>query len=236
VLLDLCLIPLAYYAAYRLRFEGVGLPSNYPFFLQSLPVVIAIQLLSLFAVGAYRGTWRYFGMMDAVVLGKGVLVGTVAAQMILLYAYRFQSYSRAVFVIYAALLMLLLSGTRASFRLVGEFVMRRRSVGRRCIIYGTEGASLATIREAFGDGVALRIVGFVDDDPVQRRMTVGGYSVLGNHADLLALIGRGDVDSIVLNTRLVDVERLQELEQACRDHQVELLRLQIHLRRLSEAS
>jgi UDP-GlcNAc:undecaprenyl-phosphate GlcNAc-1-phosphate transferase len=236
VLLDLCLIPLAYYAAYLLRFEGSQLAPNYPFFVQSLPVVIAAQLLSLFVVGGYRGTWRYFGMMDAVVFGKGVLLGTVAAQMILLYAYRFQSYSRAVFVIYAAILMLLLSGSRASFRLLAEFVLRRRAVGQRCIIYGTEGASLATIREAFGPGVALKIVGFVDDDAMHQRMRVGGYSVLGDYGNLLTFIDRGEIDCVVLNTPLIDVERLQKLEETCRNHEVELLRLQINLRRMSEAS
>ena len=236
VLLDLCLIPLAYYSAYRLRFEGGQLAANYQLFLQSLPVVLAAQLLSLFVVGGYRGTWRYFGMMDAVVFAKGVLLGTVAAQMVILYAYRFQSYSRAVFVIYAALLVLLLSATRASFRLVGEFVLRRTAVGLRCVIYGTAGASLATIREAFGPDVALKIVGFIDDDPAQRRMRVGGYSVLGDHANLLGIIKRHDVDCIVVNTTLVDVDRLQELERVCRDHEVELLRLQINLLRLPAVS
>ena len=54
VLLDLCLIPLAYYSAYRLRFEGVALAEYYPNFLQSLPVVISVQLLALFAVCGYR--------------------------------------------------------------------------------------------------------------------------------------------------------------------------------------
>ena len=72
VMLDLCLIPLAYYTAYRLRFEGGLFAANYPFFMQSLPVVLAAQLLALFVVGGYRGTWRHFGMMDAVVFAKGV--------------------------------------------------------------------------------------------------------------------------------------------------------------------
>jgi len=236
VLLDLCLIPLAYYSAYRLRFEGGQLAANYQLFLQSLPVVLGVQILSLFVVGGYRGTWQYFGMMDAVVFAKGVILGTVAAQIVILYAYRFQSYSRAVFVIYAALLVLLLAGTRASFRLVSEFVLRRRAAGQRCVIYGTDGASLATIREAFGSSVALKIVGFIDDDPARHRMTVGGYSVLGNHADLLSVIQRRDVDCVVLNTHLVDVDRLQELERVCGDHDVELLRLQIHLMRLPNVS
>src|SRR4029450_6756412 len=106
------------------------------------------QLLCLYIAGGYLGTWRYFGLMDAVVFAKGVLIGTVAAQMVILYAYRFVSYSRAVFVIDAALLMLLLAGTRASFRLLGEFVSRHHASGRRCVVYGYgNGASLTTIRE-----------------------------------------------------------------------------------------
>src|SRR2546423_14471657 len=62
VLLDLCLIPLAYYSAYRLRFEGSLLAANYPQFLQSLPVVLAAPLVALFIVGGYRGKGRHFGV------------------------------------------------------------------------------------------------------------------------------------------------------------------------------
>jgi UDP-GlcNAc:undecaprenyl-phosphate GlcNAc-1-phosphate transferase len=236
VMLDLCLIPLAYYTAYRLRFEGDLLAPNYHFFLQSLPVVLAAQLAALFIVGGYRGTWRHFGMMDAVVFAKGVLLGTVAAEMTILYLYRFESYSRAVFVIDAALLMLLLSSTRASFRLVGEFILRRSTLGERCVIYGTNGASLGTIREAFGANISLKVVGFIDDDPMHRHMRVGGYSVLGTHDRLFEMIDRGEIDCVVLNTAIVAVELLQELERRCSAHEVDLLRLHVHLKPLTLAA
>ena len=51
------------------------------------------------------------------------LLGTVSAQIAILYLYRFENYSRSVFIIDAALLILLLSGTRASFRLMAEFMV-----------------------------------------------------------------------------------------------------------------
>jgi UDP-GlcNAc:undecaprenyl-phosphate GlcNAc-1-phosphate transferase len=235
VLLDLCLIPLAYYTAYGLRFEGDQLGANYPLFIQSLPVVIAVQLLSLFLVGGYRGTWRYFGLMDAVVFGKGVILGTATSELVILYLYRFESYSRAVFVIYAALLMLLLASTRASFRLVGEFVLRRRASGRRCVIYGMEGLSLATIREAFGDEIILKVLGFIDDDPMHHRTRVGGYSVLGDLNDLLGIVGRGEVDCVIVNAPIAD-DKLRTLDAVCHEHAVELVKPQLNLRRFSAAS
>jgi UDP-GlcNAc:undecaprenyl-phosphate GlcNAc-1-phosphate transferase len=236
VLLDLCLIPLAYYTAYRLRFEGALLAANYKSFLESLPVVLAVQLLALFAVGGYRGVWRYFGMMDAVVFGKGVVLGTVGAQIVILYAYNFASYSRSVFVIYGVLLILFLCASRGSFRLIGEFINRRHAAGQRCIIYGTAGATPTTIREAFGSATALRIIGFVDDDPLKRRTSVQGYPVVGGFAELLSMIDAGEVDCIVLNTRLVDVDRLQALEDGCRGRDVDLLRLHVDLKPISAAS
>lgn len=236
VLLDLFLIPLAYYMAYRLRFERSLFGSNYQFFLTSLPVVIAAQLAALFVVGAYRGTWRHFGLMDAVVFAKGVVLGTACAVLVILYAYRFENYSRSVFVIYAALLMLLLAGTRGSFRLVGEFIHRRQSDGSRCIVYGLEGANLATIRQAFGEGTPLKIVGFVDDNPAHERRRLGGYPVLGGFDALLALVCTDAVDCVVLNTSLVDVDRLLRLQTDCQAHNVDLLRLHIHLKPLSAVS
>jgi len=89
VLLDFCLIPLAYYCAYRLRFGGAVLLLNYMYFLRSLPVVLAAQLIALFAVGGYRGNWRYFGMMDAVVFVKGIGLGTSASLLVILFGYHF---------------------------------------------------------------------------------------------------------------------------------------------------
>ena len=236
VLLDCCLIPVAYYSAYHLRFgEADVLLRNYPFFLQSLPIVLACQLIALFVVGGYRGTWRYFGMMDAVVFARGVLLGTVSAMMVLLFEYHFVNYSRAVFVIYAALIVLLLAGTRASFRLVGEFTSRRRSVGQRCVIYGTSGASVATIREAFDDQ-PLKIIGFADDDPLQANSRVAGYPVVGDFDRLVTMIDAGEVDCVVVNTRVADVERLQALEAACRTREVALVKIQLNLKPFHLAS
>lgn len=236
LLLDLCLVPLAYYAAYRLRFEGTMFDDNIVYLIQSLPVVLACQLIALQLSGAYRTTWRHFGLMDAVSFGRGVVIGTVAAELILLYAYRFHAYSRSVFVIYAGLLFLLLVASRGSFRLLGEFARRSQSGGRRFVVYGTGPASLATIRDAFGPDESFRMVGFIDDDPQQRRTRVGGYPVVGDIATLIALVESKTVDCVVLNTLLIAVDRMALLEAACQQNGVLLLRLDVHLKPVSAAS
>ena len=125
--------------------------------------------------------------------------------------------------------------SRASFRLVGEFAHRRRSAGQRCVIYGTSGASVATIREAFNDQ-PLKIVGFADDDPLQANARVAGYSVIGDFGRLVTMIAEGEIDCVVVNTRVADVDRLQRLEAVCRTHEVDLVKIQLNLKPFHVAS
>jgi UDP-GlcNAc:undecaprenyl-phosphate GlcNAc-1-phosphate transferase len=227
VLLDFCLVAIAYYFAYRLRFEDPEQFLNeFPNFTSSLPVVLASQLIAFFIVGVYRPVWRYFGLMDAVTVVKGVALGTVTVIVFYLFLYRFFSYSRTVFVIYAALLTMLMIASRASFRLIGEFVNRQRSAGRRAIIYGAgEGATLA-LRELQGAD-AVKLLGFIDDDPRISRMRVQGYAVLGGFSALEVLITTKSLDLVLVASRSVDSARMAALEAACAEHEVELLRLHI---------
>jgi len=234
VLLDLCLIPLAYFTAYRLRFEGDLLAANYPMFLQSLPIMLTSQLLAIFVVGGYRGAWHQFGLMDAVVFVKGVFFGTAAALLGILYVYRFEAYSRSVFVIDAALLVLLLISTRGSFRLIGEFIDRQRPTERRSVIYGTDKNGLAAIRHALGSN-PMKIVGFVDDNAMNRHMRVNGYRVLGGYEALGRLIASRAIECVVINAPPPTIERLRELEVACSAAGIELLALKVDLKRLLPA-
>ena len=63
-LLDFGLIAVAYYAAYRLRFEGAAFDGNFGFFLQPLPVVVACRLAALGIAGTYRAARGRFGLID----------------------------------------------------------------------------------------------------------------------------------------------------------------------------
>jgi UDP-GlcNAc:undecaprenyl-phosphate GlcNAc-1-phosphate transferase len=232
VLLDFCLVPLSYYAAYRLRFEGPEFVTFFPSFLSSLPIVVGLQIAALFVVGGYRGLWRYFGLMDGVVFAKGVLLGTAAIVVAVVYLFRFEHYSRGVFVIYAALLMLALIGSRASFRLISEFVQRRQS-GRRLVVYGAgDGGSIVSRELMASKTEQYAMVGFIDDDPAKFKTRVHGFTVIGGLDALTNLIAAGGVDDVVISIRTIEPARLKHLEGVCSQHGVTLRRIQFSLERL----
>ena len=233
VILDVCIVTIAYYSAYRLRFEGPEFSAFFRSFLESLPIVVGVQMVALFAVGAYRGVWRHFSLMDGVVFSKAVLFGTLTSVFFVVYLYRFENYSRGVFVIYGALLLLLLGGSRASFRLISEFAQRRRHEGQRLIIYGAGDGAATAVRELLARAPEnYRLLGFVDDDPNLARRRVQGYPVLGDYTSLVSLITNGAVDSVVISTALIDVSRLEELQVLCGANQVSLARVHFKLDQL----
>jgi UDP-GlcNAc:undecaprenyl-phosphate/decaprenyl-phosphate GlcNAc-1-phosphate transferase len=228
VLLDLCLVTIAYWAAYRLRFEGSEFGPAFSAFYRSLPSVLAAQMLALFAVGIYRGVWGFFGLMDTVVVVKGVFMGTLAALLVTLYLFRTENFSRNVFVIDAILLAVLLTASRASFRLMAAALHRNLHAATRVVIYGAGDGSALVASELMKTGDRrYRILGFVDDDPRMQRMRVQGWPVLGGYDSLLSLVTSGAVDAVVISARIIEVDRLRGLESVCGAHGVSLMRLHI---------
>jgi len=236
VILDFCLTTACYYAAYRMRFEDPGdYARNFGMFLQSLPVVVAMQMIAFFIVGVYRGEWRHFGLADTVIAARGVFFGVAGALLTVLYAFHFYAYSRTVFVIYALLLMAAVTLSRASFRLVGEFMRRQRETGRRVVIYGAGDGGGMVINQLLGGETDARIVGFVDDDPRKAGNRVRGYPVLGGFSALTVLIQSGSIDAVIISPRQIAPERLNNLRVLCADANIALSQMTVGIQPLVES-
>jgi UDP-GlcNAc:undecaprenyl-phosphate GlcNAc-1-phosphate transferase len=229
VVLDLLIASACYYAAYRLRFEDPeDFMKNFSNFTGSFPLVIGVQMVAFFVVGVYRGVWRHFGMNDALVITRGIFFGAVTSQLFILYVYRFFSYSRTVFAIYAGLLLISMTLARASLRLAGEFMQRQRQTGRRVAIYGADdGGTLALSQLSRREDEIMRVLGFVDDDPRRAGARIGGYPVIGNFRALEVLITTRSVDLVVIASQQVTPERVHNLQTLCRANAVSLTRLNV---------
>mgnify|MGYP001350143601 FL=1 len=64
------------------------------------------------------------------------VVGAIAAALIFIYMFRGENYSRTVLIIYAIVVVLMVTGSRASFRVISDALQRRRQTGRRIVVYG----------------------------------------------------------------------------------------------------
>ncbi len=229
VILDLCLVSIAYYGSYIVRFDR-DFPLYYDLLVKSLPIVIACHLSSFFIVGVYRGLWRYVSAHDFIVYAKGVAMGSVASVLALVYLYRFEGYSRGVFIINAMALGLLVVGSRVSFRLVADAADRRLKSRAPVIIYGAGDAGVVTVRELRNNpSYGYRPTGFVDDDPGKTRKRVLDVPVLGGGDDLAEILAVWKPQALIVSTSKLTAARLADVRHACEQAEVPILRLRFGL-------
>jgi UDP-GlcNAc:undecaprenyl-phosphate GlcNAc-1-phosphate transferase len=104
VLVDASLIGASYYWATLMVFrDPEAYLRNAEIFYDTLPIVIAMQLLSFFAMGLYRGLWRAIVAADIVIVLKGVVLGMLATQAFLFVYYGYAPISWMVVVIQAVI-------------------------------------------------------------------------------------------------------------------------------------
>lgn len=199
VLLDVCLITFSYYSAYLLRFEG-EIGTNLDFFVRSLPILVAFQIVWFFYFGIYKGIWERVGLKDLFVYAKAITLGSLSCMLFLVFLYRFESFSRAVFVIYLGIMLIVFSMSRLFFRIIDERILRKRITGIPTLIYGAGKGGLLALQELEGNGIyGLKIIGFVDDNKGLWGKRLEGYPVLGGRDALKELVELYQIREVIVS-------------------------------------
>jgi UDP-GlcNAc:undecaprenyl-phosphate GlcNAc-1-phosphate transferase len=229
VFLDSLLIVAAYYSAYRLRFEQTY-AQNEPWFTTSLPIVLACQLLTFTALRVYQGSWRYTGLTDLIRLGKASFLGTTLAIVALVVLYRFDGYSRAVFVIDGVLLFMCVGASRLSFRLFGELLRGQPAGLQRVLIYGAGDAGELVLREIRNaPRLGRLVVGFLDDNRWKHRSLIHGVPVLGSLDRLDSILESYQIDQVIVSSSRIPADRLDLAADVCERRGVPMIRASRHL-------
>ncbi len=232
VLSDLSLVVLAYYAAFLLRFDGQMVEPFYSQFLTSLPLLIVVQLTAFLALGLYRGLWRYTSMSDLSTLIKAVSGAWIASVLAVMFAYRFEGFSRGIFIIDGMLLLGGVAATRLSFRLLRTWLQRLRPIanGKRVLIYGAGDGGELLLRELQNNSnFGLLAVGFVDDDPQKQGRVIHGVRVLGPLERLGELAGSERVEELVISTTKLANDRSELVTLLCQQAGLNCRRMRIAL-------
>ena len=231
VFLDAILITLSYYAAYVFLFGSFETSGNWDLFIKSVPLLVVLKLFAFLAAGVYRGLWRYTSISDLFTFTKGVFAGSVLSILGVLLLYRFEGYSRAVFVLDAMILLFALVGSRLAFRLIRELLpVPHASEGRRVLIYGAGDGGEMVLRE-FRNNAELQYipVGFIDDDARKHGKVISSLKVFDANGSLPDICNELNVDEIVISFREFEPETLISIREFCRDNNIALKRAHIRI-------
>src|SRR3982075_2435787 len=237
VLLDVVLIVLAYWSAYAIKFEPFSDSPAWKLFLRTLPVLVVVRLAAFLFFGVYRGIWRYTGMDDLMAFAKAVGAGSLISMLIVLFKFRFQGFSRAIFVIDALVMLLLLAGSRVAFRFFRQVLpVVNNGKGRRVLIYGAGDAGELLLRELLNNrDLSYAPVGFMDDDPKKQGKVIHGFRVFGGNGMLGKIVSDHQIEQLLISTPRISEARLAEVVRECELHSVELKRMSIRIESVSDS-
>ena len=223
VMLDLILITVCYYAAYRLRFDVKDFDEFLPFVMVSLPVVLGCKLAALYVSGLYQRSWDTFGLRDLSVVARGVAMGSLLSVAAAFYFYRevtdpnrIVGASRVVFVLDAILLVVAIIATRVSFRMMNLAAATRNKRSRRVLVYGAGNFGRMLVREMRANTAwNMNPVAFIDDDAAKVHRWIVGVPVRGSIESLEATMRQYGVDEVILSSRAINGSVETRIREIC---------------------
>jgi len=182
---QLLLIVSANLLAFLLRFDG-DIPQGYwDLSVRALPFVLLSYVSGLWVFGLYSGLWRYVGLHDLTRIIWACLMGTSVLYGLLHIGMGWATYPRSVIILTGVLVAGSLASIRLGVRCFREWLQIVGPSVRRVLIVGAGNAGEQLARDMRSDAqYNYKPVGFVDDDPVKRKMKIHGVPVVGAIADI----------------------------------------------------
>jgi FlaA1/EpsC-like NDP-sugar epimerase len=235
VVLDAGLVALAYFLAYRLRFDGAVPPRYQQLFEHTITFVVCGSVAVFAAFGLYRHWVRYSSHRDyaqmAIAVGVSVLalLGFVAVMQPLVRlaagVYVTVFVPTGVLAIHALLTLALLVGVRVLTRWFYERPLRgqrTRRDARSVLIVGAGDGGRLLLREIQRNpALGFRPVGFVDDDPRKQGARIDrGAEVLGTTEELPRVLEDVEPDEVLIAVPSAPGTMRARVVRACRERGV----------------
>jgi len=220
-------------AAFLARYESV-LPDIQLHNLKvSLPVFMACHGLLSLLERSYRLSWRQFSLRDVLFLGR-VFVLSAAVSMLCLWIFRIDSYPRSAVFLYCVIGLCASAALRSSFRMLQELFAVPGARQKRVAIFGadSQGEVLLGILRNHAELEAAPVL-FVDHDESKQGLRILGVPVRHCHANLSQLSAQFGLEAVVVPGGALEPDASRHLEQECRNAGVDLLALDISIRRLT---
>jgi FlaA1/EpsC-like NDP-sugar epimerase len=225
IALDILLALMATWIALALRLGEARWPNNQQPYIYIVAPLLALPIFVRF--GLYRAIFRYTGQAALYATGRAVLLYALLLTGVLLWG-RWTNVPRTLGILQPLIFLFLVGASRAlaRFWLAGIGLLTARHDGRM-LIYGAGDAGVQTA-SAFQVTGQLKLVAFVDDDPLKIGRSVNGVPVLA----------AADVPQQVESEGITDI--LLALPGATRERRNTIIRslenLPVHVRSLPSLS
>ena len=201
ILFDVTAIPIAWYAAYWLRYNMHPYSSILASTYSSLALVslTIVQISCYYYFKTYRGLWRFSSLNDVIRILKATVSSMVLVIPLFYLTSTLQHIPRSVFPLYCIILATILCGGRLMFRLHWDNRDRgkKETNVKNVLIIGAGLAGESLVRDLKRSN-RYKPIGFVDDNISKTGLEVHGIRVLGATRQIGEFVTIYSVDLILI--------------------------------------
>ncbi|MFO0549222.1 MAG: nucleoside-diphosphate sugar epimerase/dehydratase [Polyangiaceae bacterium] len=228
--LDVIALALVFIVAFELRFDWSVPRDLMVRCLTLLPYVVAFKYFILHRFDVPRFSWRYIGLREVTRIFQALLAASMVLLVLRIVAiplsHRFKALGNiwvpvGIILIDFVLAFCAIVGLRAGRRIVAERTKRSHAAIDSdrvpTILVGAGQAGLAVARSLEEHPLKMRVVGFVDDDPMKVGTMVHGIPVLATTAQLTDVARTTQAGQILVTFSRAtgkDIRKLRALAEA----------------------
>ncbi|AGK55929.1 polysaccharide biosynthesis protein [Bacillus sp. 1NLA3E] len=167
-----------------------------------------------FVYKLYKKAWEYASVGEVISIVKAVTfsIGTTLIMQLLVFH---DAYVRALMIAWM-LHVILIGGSRFSWRVVRDRYISTQTQMKRTLIIGAGAAGTMVARQVLNNhDTELKPVAFIDDDPKKYRLDILGLPVVGNVNHITKTVETLQIDNIVIAIPSLSRKELKRIYDEC---------------------
>ncbi|KPB05746.1 polysaccharide biosynthesis protein [Bacillus sp. CHD6a] len=213
ILVDSLIVLTSIYFSFWMIKPNESLLNSETLFYSSLTLIIWHHLFA-YSYKLYNKAWEYASIGELIGISKAVTYSVTVAGFVQLIVAG-DIYIRVLIVTWM-LHMILIGGSRFSWRVYRDFYYNKAMNKKRTLIVGAGAAGTMVARQLLQNREADLIpVAFVDDDPKKQKLHILGIPVNGGVTDIKTVVDQMEIDNIIIAIPSLGKKEINTIYQEC---------------------
>ncbi|WP_347321050.1 nucleoside-diphosphate sugar epimerase/dehydratase [Rossellomorea sp. RS05] len=213
MVLDSIIVLTAIYAGYFILHPTLKVFTIPTLIFSSICLLISHHVFA-FIYRLYQKAWEYASIGEMVTIVKAITFSIASTAIIQLLVNQ-DVYIRVMAVTWM-LHILLIGGSRFSWRMYRDHYIKPKQEKKRALIIGAGSAGSMLVRQLRKNSETdLLPVGFIDDNPKKYKLQIYGVQVFGQTKDIPKIVEKLNVDNIIIAIPSLSKHDIQNIYQEC---------------------
>lgn len=224
MLIQIFLVIGGYVLAFCLRFDFRIPQEQTAIMIYTLPFLLVCRMVAYYLYKLNSGWWRFVSIVDLINITKAVFIGTILFLIVLVLGYGLSGYPRTVVALETVFNLVLLGGVRFGVRWFREtFAKTTPKQLSFLLVVGAGKAGTQLLNEIrLNSHTGMRVLGFIDDDPMKKNAYIQGVQVLGNSKDIPKLVQKLNIDEVIIAIPSAGYRRISSIARTVKKCEIKV--------------